>query len=121
LFIYGLILTNQTFFNQPYLALFLSLGSCPNYGVQSTGSLLRQYKKQAHQAGFRGIKVRTSNIPHYFGSKKKLVDFLKKAPTIPEFGEANDYGILKKFIKENQTRKGIGSNTSRFLLEMLKK
>ncbi len=87
---------------------------------KKAGTLLERYKKQAEQTGFKNIKVKVSNIPDYFKSKKNLFDFLNKAPTIPEFGNADDYKILEKFIKNNRVEKGIKSNTSRFFLEMSK-
>jgi len=89
---------------------------------KKNGSLLEQYKKEAKLAGFQNIKSITSSIPHYFKTKQKLLDFLQKAPTIPEFGKySKDYEILEKFITKNRTPKGIKSNTARFFLEMTKK
>lgn len=87
---------------------------------KKAGTLLERYKKEAEQIGFKNIKVMISNISNYFKSRKILLDFLNKAPTIPEFGKANDYEILEKFIKNNRVEKGIKSNTSRFFLEMSK-
>ena len=84
------------------------------------GSLLRRYKGQAERAGFKQIKSKISNIPYYFFSKKELIKFLNKVPTIPHFGSKKDYLILGKFIQKNKTPQGIKSNTSRFLLEMKK-
>lgn len=94
-------------------------GRGQDYGKKA-GTLLERYKKQAEQAGFKNIKVKVSNIPYYFKSKKKLLDFFNKAPTIPEFGRAKDYKILERFVKNNRVAKGIRSNTSRFFLEMSK-
>lgn len=88
---------------------------------KKAGTLLERYKRQAEQTGFKNIKAKVSNIPDYFKSKKNLLDFLNKAPTIPEFGKTNDYEILERFIKNNRVEKGIKSNTSRFFLEMSKK
>jgi len=48
LLIYGLILTNQTLFNQP----FYLLGSCPNYGVQSKMAPRRKAKTTAADATY---------------------------------------------------------------------
>ena len=87
---------------------------------KKAGALLERYKKQAEQTGFKNIKSKVSNIPDYFKSKKNLLDFLNKAPTIPGFGKANDYEILERFIKDNRVEKGIKSNTARFFLEMSK-
>lgn len=91
-----------------------------DYG-KKPGALLRQYKKQAGQVGFQKIQGRISNIPYYFKSKQKLLDFFQKAPTIPEFGKrSEDYKILEKFIAKNRSSEGIKSNTARFFLEMSK-
>jgi len=114
----GWLITQQVCENDK-LNLKEAFGRGQDYGKR-VGLLLERYRKQANQAGFRNIKVRVSNTPYYFKSKKKLIDFLNKAPTIPAFGKGNDYKILEKFTKRNHTAKGIKSNTSRFLLEMSK-
>lgn len=87
---------------------------------KKAGKLLAEYKREARRVGFQNIQSRISNIPCYFASRKKLIAFLNKAPTVPDFGQGDDYQILKKFIQKNKTSKGIKSNTSRFLLEMRK-
>jgi ubiquinone/menaquinone biosynthesis C-methylase UbiE len=96
-----------------------AFGRGQNY-KEKPGSLLKRYKEQARQAGFKQIKSKISNIPYYFISREELIRFLDKAPTIPNFGSKKDYLILEKFIQKNSTSKGIKSNTSRFLLEMKK-
>lgn len=91
-----------------------------DYGKKS-GTLLRQYKRQVKLAGFQKIRSKISNIPYYFKSKQKLLDFLQRAPTIPEFGKrSKDYEILEKFITKNRAPEGIKTNTARFFLEMSK-
>jgi len=104
----------------PAINLKKAFGRGQDYG-KKVGTLLERYKKQAEQAGFKNIKVKVSDIFYYFKSKKKLLDFLNKAPTILGFGKTNDYDILERFIKNNRATEGIKSNTSRFFLEMSKK
>ncbi|MDP2917999.1 MAG: class I SAM-dependent methyltransferase [bacterium] len=115
----GRLFTQQVSENDK-LNLKKAFGRGQDYGKKS-GALLGQYKKQAEQAGFKNIETKVSNIPYYFKSEKKLIDFLNKAPTIPEFGKCSkDYEILEKFIAKNRAPEGIKSNTVRFFLEMSK-
>ena len=115
----GRLLTQQVCENDK-INLKKAFGRGQDYG-KKVGTLLERYKKQAEQAGFKNIKVKVSDILYYFKSKKKLLDFLNKAPTILGFGKTNDYDILERFIKNNRATEGIKSNTSRFFLEMSKK
>lgn len=115
----GRIFTQQVGENDKW-NLKKAFGRGQDYG-KKPGALLRQYKRQAWQAGFQKIQSRISNIPYYFQSKQKLLDFIHRAPTIPEFGkQSEDYEILEKFIIKNRSPKGIESNTARFFLEMFK-
>ena len=115
----GRLFTQQVSENDK-LNLKKAFGRGQDYGKKS-GALLGQYKRQAEQAGFKNIKVKVSNIPYHFKSRKKLIDFFNKAPTIPEFGKKNkDYKILEKFIAKNRVPEGIETNTARFFLEMFK-
>ncbi|MDD5071833.1 MAG: methyltransferase domain-containing protein, partial [Patescibacteria group bacterium] len=114
----GLLITQQVH-ETDKLNLKQAFGRGQGY-KEKPGSLLKRYKKQARQAGFKQIKSEISNIPHYFIYKRELIRFLDKAPTIPDFGGKKDYFILEKFIQKNKTPRGIKSNTSRFLLEVKK-
>ena len=114
----GLLITQQVH-ETDKLNLKRAFGRGQDY-KERPGSLLRRYKGQAERAGFKQIKSKISNIPYYFFSKKELIKFLNKVPTIPHFGSKKDYLILGKFIQKNKTPQGIKSNTSRFLLEMKK-
>ncbi len=96
-----------------------AFGRGQGYNKKSS-ALLKKYKQQARNAGFIHIKSKISNIPYYFKSESHLRKFLNKTPTIHDFGKKNDEDTLKRFILQHKNARGIKSNTSRFLLEMVK-
>ena len=60
-------------------------------------------------------KVHDSKI--IYKTDKDYIFLLRYTPTIPEFGKKkNDFEILKKFIEENKTKRGIKTNSKRFMI-----
>lgn len=90
------------------------------YG-ERPGTLLKLYITESKLAGFRVLKREVSDLPFYFKDRIRLVGYLKRYPTIPNFGSKKDYKVLEKFIKQNKTKKGIKSNSARFLLVLEKR
>ncbi len=83
-------------------------------------ALLKRYKRQMRVLGFKRIKYKISNITHYFKSRKNLIEFLYKTPTIPNFNLHKEKLLVDEFILKFKTPLGIKSNSKRFLLEGFK-
>jgi ubiquinone/menaquinone biosynthesis C-methylase UbiE len=87
-----------------------------SFGVQD-GTLKNRCIAELHQAGFNDIQSLDYNATEYYQSYEDLMFLLKHTPIIPHFGEnENDFALLAKFISENQTDKGIRTNSKRFMI-----
>jgi hypothetical protein len=85
------------------------------------GSLLQQYEKELHEAGFRSIQSFESDAVEYYHSAEDLIFVLKHTPIIPNFGyDEHDFDILEQFILENQTDQGIRTNAKRLMIIAVK-
>lgn len=81
------------------------------------GTLKEKYMKELMEAGFMNIQSYDYNAIEYYQSPEDLIFLLKHTPIIPNFGaNKQDFETLKHFIKDNQTKKGIQTNSQRFLI-----
>lgn len=81
------------------------------------GTLKHQYITELREAGFSDIQSFDFNVIEYYETAEDLIFLLKHTPIIPNFGQTQiDFQILQKFIKENQTEKGIRTNAERFII-----
>lgn len=81
------------------------------------GILKERYISELAEAGFTDIQSSEYNAVEYYATYEDLVFLLKYTPIIPNFGQnENDFTLLKKFIEENQTNKGIMTNSKRFMI-----
>lgn len=81
------------------------------------GALLQRYLKELQDAGFTDIQSFHYNAEEYYQTPEDLIFLLKNTPIIPDFGlTESDFSILQHFISENQTDKGIRTNSERFLI-----
>lgn len=81
------------------------------------GALKHQYITELSEAGFSDIQSFEFNVIEYYQTAEDLIFLLKHTPTIPDFGrDEADFQILQQFIKENQTEKGIRTNSERFII-----
>ncbi|MWC27590.1 class I SAM-dependent methyltransferase [Paenibacillus sp. MMS18-CY102] len=81
------------------------------------GTLQHQYITELNEAGFSDIQAFEFNVTEYYQTAEDLIFLLKHTPIIPDFGRTDvDFQILQQFIKENQTQKGIKTNSERFIL-----
>lgn len=81
------------------------------------GTLCEKYTKELTAAGFSKVEVFEYDAVEYFERPEDLIFLLTHTPIIPSFGEQeDDFEILQKFIADNQTEKGIKTNSKRFLL-----
>lgn len=81
------------------------------------GTLKHQYITELSEAGFSDIQSFEFNVIEYYQTAEDLMFLLKHTPIIPDFGRTEaDFQILQRFIKENQTEKGISTNSERFII-----
>lgn len=81
------------------------------------GTLKNNYISKLYEAGFSEVQSFDYDAVEYYESYEDLIFLLKHTPIVPEFGQhKEDFKILEKFIKVNQTEKGIRTNSKRFLL-----
>lgn len=85
--------------------------------VEEDGVLLARYVQELNESGFSEIQHFEYDATEYYQRPEDLLFLLKHTPTIPDFGEKkNDFKILNDFIENNQTKKGIRTNSKRFLI-----
>lgn len=81
------------------------------------GSLKERYLTELREAGFRNRRALDWSVTEYYQTPEDLLFLLKHTPIIPDFGETEeDFRILRNFVQENQTEKGIRTTSERFLL-----
>lgn len=81
------------------------------------GTLMNQYMTQLNEAGFCEVQSFEYDAIDYYETYEDLVFLLKHTPTIPNFSQtAEDFTILRQFIEEYQTSKGIRTNSKRFMI-----
>ncbi|MFX3634686.1 MAG: class I SAM-dependent methyltransferase [Candidatus Pristimantibacillus sp.] len=81
------------------------------------GALKNRYMNELNEAGFLDIQSFEYDAIEYYTTYEDLVFLLKHTPIIPSFGQDHhDFEILQRFIMENETEKGIQTNSKRFML-----
>ena len=89
---------------------------------QTDGTLKERYIKELRDAGFTDIESCGYDAAEYYQEPEDLLFLLQHTPIIPNFGEEpQDLERFNKFILQNQTSKGICTNSKRFLLKAYKK
>lgn len=114
----GTFITQQVCENDKWnLKKFFNRGQ--SFGKEE-GALKKRYVEELVMAGFSKVKVFDYDATEYYQRPKDLIFLLKHTPIIPNFGEeATDYERLEKFIDENETDKGISTNSKRFRIEAI--
>lgn len=111
----GIFLTQQVAENDK-TNLKQAFGRGQSLGVQA-GTLMQQYVDELIKAGFTGIQPVAADVTEYYETAEDLIFLLKHTPIIPQFGESDgDFKVLKTFIEENQSEKGIRTNSARFMI-----
>ncbi|WP_372662129.1 class I SAM-dependent methyltransferase [Cohnella sp.] len=81
------------------------------------GTLKNKYISELSEAGFSDIQSFEYDATEFYKTYEDLVFLLKHTPIIPNFGKSeNDFVVLEKFIEDNQTNKGIMTNSKRFMI-----
>jgi len=92
------------------------LGRGQSYGKED-GSLKKRYLGELKKMGFKKIKSDDYDSIEYYKKKEDIVYFLKYTPTIPHFGKKpGDSEKLEKFFEKYTTKKGIKTNSKRFMI-----
>jgi SAM-dependent methyltransferase len=111
----GFFLTQQVSENDK-LNLKQAFGRGQSSGIQD-GTLKNEYLSELCEAGFTDIQSFEFDATEYYKTYEDLLFLMKYTPIIPNFGQCeNDFALLEKFIEENQTTKGIMTNSKRFML-----
>lgn len=98
----------------------VAFGRGQSYG-DPEGELMRKYIQDLSEAGFTEIKSFEYDSVEYYQSPEDLIFLLKHTPIIPDFGQhRNDFERLSAFIAENQSDKGIRTNSKRFMIKARK-
>ncbi|WIY62889.1 class I SAM-dependent methyltransferase [Bacillus arachidis] len=93
-----------------------AFGRGQSIGVDD-GTLKEKYIQELKEAGFVEVHSFDYNAIEYYQRPEDLVFLLKYTPTIPNFGqEKKDFDILDNFIENNRTKRGICTNSKRFLI-----
>ncbi|MCR8634222.1 class I SAM-dependent methyltransferase [Paenibacillus radicis (ex Xue et al. 2023)] len=111
----GIFLTQQVC-EEDKLNIKQAFGRGQSFSNQD-GTLKNRYISELNEAGFVDIQSFEFDAREYYKTYEDLVFLLKHTPIISNFGKVeNDFTVLKKFIEENQTSKGIMTNSKRFMI-----
>lgn len=89
--------------------------------TDADGTLKEKYRQELKNAGFSKVQTYDYNVLEYYERPEDLLFLLKHTPIIPHFGEDDkDLKIWKAFVENNQTVKGICTNSKRFLIKAVK-
>ncbi|GMX61368.1 class I SAM-dependent methyltransferase [Paenibacillus elgii] len=81
------------------------------------GTLKHRCIAELSEAGFTDIQSFDCNAIEFYQTAEDLIFLLKHTPIIPNFGQTEfDFQILQQFITEDQTEKGIKTNSERFMI-----
>jgi len=90
------------------------------YGIKD-GTLKNKYLRELKEAGFKNIKDFDYNSKVYFENDTDYLYVLRYTPTIPYFGKKEkDIKLFKDFVEKNRTKKGIQTNSKRFMIIAVK-
>ncbi|WP_054027911.1 class I SAM-dependent methyltransferase [Bacillus sp. FJAT-28004] len=111
----GVFLTQQVSENDK-LNLKEAFGRGQALGTKK-GLLKTQYITELSEAGFTDILSFEFNATDYYETAEDLIFLLKHTPIVPNFGQSEtDFEILQQFIMNNQTERGIRTNSERFMI-----
>ena len=79
-------------------------------------SQVAKYIQELKKSKFKILKKKTYNATEYYASMKDLIFLLKNTPIIPDFDIERDEKFLKEIEKKYKTKKGIKTNSFRFLI-----
>ncbi|MBT6774826.1 class I SAM-dependent methyltransferase [Candidatus Woesearchaeota archaeon] len=77
---------------------------------------MNKYIQKLKQFKFKIIKKEIYNATQYFHNMKDIIFLLKNTPIIPHFDIEKDKKFLEEFEKKYKTKKGIKTNSNRYLI-----
>ncbi|MBP1914041.1 ubiquinone/menaquinone biosynthesis C-methylase UbiE [Lederbergia galactosidilyticus] len=84
---------------------------------EKDGMLKEKYVQELRKAGFSNVQSFEYDATEYYQEPEDLLFLLTHTPIIPNFGEGKeDFKILHRFMENNQTEKGIRTNSKRFMI-----
>lgn len=111
----GTFITQQVS-EEDKLNLKKEFGRGQSYGEQD-GKLKQKYIVELKEAGFSSIVELEYNATEYYKGEEDLLFLLNHTPIIPNFLEDSiDMIRFNQFVQKNKTKKGIRTNSKRFLL-----
>lgn len=88
-----------------------------NHAAPPDRTLKNKYISELQDAGFTEIQSFEYDATEYYRSYEDLIFLLTHTPIVSNFGQAeHDFAALEQFISENQTDKGIRTNSERFMI-----
>lgn len=85
--------------------------------IGEDGTLKNKYVEELREAGFKDVQSFDYDATEWYESCEDFIFLLKHAPIIPDFGRSeHDFAILEQFINDNQTSRGIVTNSKRFMI-----
>lgn len=91
------------------------------FDLKKKKSLLDYYLEEMKKVGFGNIFWDKFNAKEWYKTEDDLIFLLRNTPIIPDFGKhERDYEILANFVRKNKTKKGILTNSSRYLIVAMK-
>ncbi len=83
---------------------------------KKAGTLMKKYIDELKKAGFIIAIADDYNATEYYHDMKDLIFLLAHAPIIPNFNIKKDQKFLEKIENKYKTKKGIKTNSYRFLI-----
>ncbi|WP_040949820.1 class I SAM-dependent methyltransferase [Gorillibacterium massiliense] len=84
---------------------------------EADGAMMGRYVAELKEAGFAEIQTFEFDDTEYYETAEDLIFLLKHTPIIPGFGSSErDFHILRQFVTEHQTEKGVRTNAARFVI-----
>ncbi|MCD6114670.1 methyltransferase domain-containing protein [bacterium] len=80
------------------------------------GTLMNKYLQELKKTGFKILKKNTYNALEYYANMEDLIFLLKNTPIIPDFNIKKDQKFLEEIERRYKTKKGIKTNSFRFLI-----
>lgn len=83
---------------------------------EKAGTLMNHYVKELKYSGFKIIRRGIYNATEYYANMEDMIFLLRNTPIIPDFDTKNDEKNLRKLEKKYGSKKGIKTNSYRFII-----
>lgn len=83
---------------------------------EKAGTLMNRYVGELRDSGFNIIRKETYNATEYYANMEDMIFLLRNTPIIPSFDIQRDEDSLKRLEKKYGSKKGIKTNSYRFVI-----